>query len=38
MLFKIDNSKCPFLENEETVSYANILSPDNASIVNVQFK
>ena len=34
-LFKIDNSKCLFLENVEMVNCANILSPNDASIVNV---
>ena len=38
MLFKIDNSKSLFLENVETVSCDNILSPNDASIVNVRFK
>ena len=38
MLFKIDNSKCLFLENVEMVNCANILSPNDASIVDVRFK
>ena len=38
MVFKIDSSKCLFLENVETVNCANILSPNDASIVNVRFK
>ena len=35
MLFKIDNSKCLFLENAETVNFANVYSPYDASIIKV---
>ena len=35
MLFKIDNSKCLFLENVKMVNCANILSPNDANIVDV---
>ena len=36
--FKIDKSKCLFWENAETVSCANMLSPNDASLVNLRFK
>ena len=34
-LFKIDNSKCLFLANVETVNCTEVLSPYDAGIVNV---
>ena len=34
-LFKIDNSKCLFLENEETVNCTDVFSPCDTGTVNI---
>ena len=37
-IFKIDNSKCLYPENVETVNCTDVLSPYDASIANVWLK